>query len=208
MSAASPGDPASASERAGGRPSRWSSSFGYVAGLAAIWVLLWGSASPANVLGGLAVGVILVAVVPGLRRVARAPRIRPMAIARLARHMLANAIRSNVTLIREIVASGSRVRTGYVEVRMPECSDELLTIITSLLALTPGTMPVDIATRPDRSGPHPPTMLVHVLHLRPIDEIRCDIEYLAGLAIRAFGTDESIAALADWWDAARAEVAS
>jgi len=181
------------------RASRWTSSISYVVGLAAIWVLLWGSASPANVLGGLAVGAVLVAVVPGLRRVRRAARVRPAAIARLARHMLANAVRSNVTLIREILSSGSQVRTGYVEIQLPDCSDELLTIITSLLALTPGTMPVNVVTRPDDAGPDSPTILVHILHLRPVAEIRSDIEFLAGLAIRAFGSEEAVAALPAAW---------
>ena len=129
------------------------------------------------------VGGVLVAVVPGLRRVGRAPRIRPLAIARLTRYMLANAVRSNVTLIREILSPGSQLRTGIIEVRMPDCSDELLTVITSLLALTPGTMPVDLDTKPDDAGPHPPTVRVHVLHLESVDQTRREIEYLAGLAI-------------------------
>lgn len=173
---------------------------GYVVGLAAIWVLLWGTASPANVLGGLAVGAFLVAVVPGLRRRRPGLVVRPLPLARLVRYMLANAVRSNVTLIREIVSPGSQLRTGIVEVRLPDCSDELLTIITSLLGLTPGTMPVELHAIPDDEGSDDaPLMVVHVLHLDSVERVRCEIEYLAALAINAFGSTESVAALPVEW---------
>ena len=57
--------------------------------LAVIWVLLWGTASPANVLSGLLIGTLLVLVVPGLRRRRGTPRVRlrPIAIARLVGYM-------------------------------------------------------------------------------------------------------------------------
>jgi len=50
---------------------------GYGLALTVIWVLAWGSPSPANVLGGMAVAAVLLALAPdtwpGLRR----PRVRP-----------------------------------------------------------------------------------------------------------------------------------
>ncbi len=175
--------------------SRWFSSIGYIVGLAAVWVLLWGSASPANVLSGLLVGAVLVGVVPGLSRVGRPPQVRPLAIARLVRYMLANAVRSNITLIREVISPGSQLRSGVVEVRLPDCSDEVLTIVVSLLALTPGTMPLGVDTRPDDDGPHRPLGRVHVLYLYSDDDVRRAVHYLAGLVIRAFGDPDAVAAL-------------
>ena len=63
----------------------------FAAGLATIWVLLWGSASPANVITGLAIGWLLVLVVPGLRRSGEARRLparrhRPARVARARHH--------------------------------------------------------------------------------------------------------------------------
>ena len=63
---------------------------------------------------------------------------------------------------------------------LPDCSDELLTLITNLLALSPGTMPVELR--------HDPTVLyVHVLHLRDVEDVRDEIRRLTDLAVRAFG---------------------
>ena len=156
-------------------------SLGSVLGLAAIWVLLWGSASPANVLSGLAIGVVLVLVVPGLRRPRGRVTFRPVAIARLVAWLLANTVRSNVELTREVLARRARVHTAIVGVPLPGCSDELLTLITNLLALSPGTMPVELR--------HDPTVLyVHVLHLRDVEDVRAEITHLTALAVRAFGT--------------------
>ena len=36
----------------------------YVIGLTVIWVMLWGTASPANIISGLAVSYLLVTVLP------------------------------------------------------------------------------------------------------------------------------------------------
>jgi multicomponent Na+:H+ antiporter subunit E len=162
-------------------------SLAYASGLAVIWVLFWGSASPANVASGLAVGGMLVMLVPGLRR--RGPgryRIRPKAIARLVGHMLAVIVRSNIELTREVLSPTSRMHTAVIGVPLPDCSDEVLTLITNLLALSPGTMPIEL-----RQGPT--VLYVHVLHLRDVETARRQILHLTDLTVRAFGSDEAIA---------------
>ena len=95
--------------------------------LAAIWVLLWGSASVANIVTGVLVGTALVMLVPGLRGTKQPLVIRPIAIARLLGHFLVDLIRSNIVLTREIIAPRSRIHTAIVGVELPGCSDELLT---------------------------------------------------------------------------------
>ena len=162
-------------------------SWGYAVALAAIWVLLWGSASPANVLSGLAIGVVLVLLVPGLRR-RSGPRhrIRPLAISRLVGHMLVVTVRSNVELTREVLSRQSRIRTAIIGVPLPGCSDEVLTLISNLLALSPGTMPIELR--------HDPIVLyVHVLHVTDVEDFRRQILHLADLTVRAFGSDDAVA---------------
>ncbi|HET8620581.1 MAG TPA: Na+/H+ antiporter subunit E, partial [Acidimicrobiales bacterium] len=83
----------------------------------------------------------------------------------------------------------SRIATGVVRVPLPECSDEILTLLANIVALTPGTMPVEVER-------DPPEMTVHVLHLRSVDDVRRDIWSLRDLVVRAFGTPEAIAAVA------------
>lgn len=160
----------------------------YVLGLTAIWVLAWGTPSVANVLGGLAVAAVLIAAAPDDWPPLRRAPFRPVAIARFAGHLLWEVLRANVALTREVVARESRITTGIVAVPLPECSDGLLTLVTNLLAITPGTMPVEV----DRD---PTVVYVHALLLGDVEEVRRDIQELAALAYRAFGSDTAIAAL-------------
>jgi multicomponent Na+:H+ antiporter subunit E len=161
---------------------------GIAIGLAMIWVLLWGSASPANVLGGLAIGTGLVLLVPGLRRRHRGQLfvIRPVAIARLVGHMLATTVTSNIVLTREVLSRSSSIRTAVVGVPLPGCSDELLTLITNLVAISPGTMPLELTQDPI-------VLYIHVLHLSDVEDVRRDIQHLTDLTVRAFGSADAIA---------------
>jgi multicomponent Na+:H+ antiporter subunit E len=162
-------------------------SLGWAVALAAIWVLMWGSASPANVLSGLAIGTLLVVVVPGLRRRRTGrTRIRPLAIIRLVGYMVVTTIRSNALLTREVLSPTSRLRTAVVGVPLPGCSDEVLTLISDLLALSPETTPLELRMEPV-------VLYVHVLHLTDVERVRRDILRLTDLTVRAVGTDEAIA---------------
>ncbi|MFV0307804.1 MAG: Na+/H+ antiporter subunit E [Desertimonas sp.] len=153
---------------------------GYVIGLAAVWVMLWGSASPGNILGGVLAGVVLVVVLPGLRTPRPMPTFRPAAWLRLAGTVLLDTARSNVVLTRTIVAGRRRVESSMVEVPMPDASDELLTLTSSLLALVPGTLPIEVRGEPRR-------LVVHVLHLGPLDDNIASIEHLVQRCLDAFG---------------------
>ncbi len=162
-------------------------SWTYAIGLATIWVLLWGSASPANVVSGLAIGWLLVLAVPDLRRPGGRFVIRPVAIARLAWHVLVTTVTSNVMLTREVLAPTDRLRTAVIGVPLPACSDGLLTLVNNLVALSPGTMPLELTQDPT-------VLYAHVLHLRDLEATRQDIMRLTELAVRAFGSPAAIAA--------------
>jgi multicomponent Na+:H+ antiporter subunit E len=165
------------------------SSLGFVAMLLAIWLLAWGSLSWANVASGLVVALGLLVAIPGARRPGHLPVVRPVALARLAVRLARDVVVSNVLLAREVVARRPRISTGVVRVPLPECSDELLTLLANLIALTPGTMPVDVRRDPSE-------IVIHVLHLRSVDDVRQDVWSLRDLVVRAFGTPAAIAAVA------------
>lgn len=169
------------------------STVGLIVVLALIWVVLWGSASFANVLGGLVVAAALVMIVPGLRRRGgRRPMFfRPVAVARLVAYMLFTTIKSNIVLTREILSPGSQIRTGVIGVPLPGCSDELVTLITNLLALSPGSMPLELMSDPT-------VLYVHVLHLHDVERVRRDVLRLTGLAVRAFGSAGAFVAQDDF----------
>lgn len=160
-----------------------------VVALALIWVLLWGAATFANIAAGLLVGLVLVLVVPGLRPRSSGgpPVLRPVAAVRLVGHVLVDTVRSNIVLTREVLSPRSRIRTGVVGVELPGCSDELLTLVTDLLALAPGTMPIELTSDPT-------ILYVHVLHLHDVEQVERDVLTLTDRAVRAFGSAEAVAA--------------
>lgn len=160
----------------------------YALALVVIWVLAWGSPSPANVLGGLAVAALLMVIAPDTWPPRHRARIRPVAIARLAVYVVVKAIESNFVITREILARRSRIHTGVVAVPLPECSDGLITLVANLMALTPGTMPLEVTRGPT-------VMYIHVLRLDDVEATRAEIRHLATLAYRAFGSEAAVAAL-------------
>jgi multicomponent Na+:H+ antiporter subunit E len=159
----------------------------YAVGLVVIWVLAWGSPTPANILGGLGVAALLLVVSPDGRPHGRI-RVRPLALARFVGFVLLSVVQSNVEITREVLSRESRITTGVVAVPLPDCSDGLLTLITNVMALTPGTMPIEVRQ-------HPTVMYIHVLHLGDVEEARREVQHLARLAYHAFGSDEAVAAL-------------
>lgn len=160
----------------------------YAVGLSLIWVMAWGSPSPANVLGGLAVAALLLTVTPNVVPTHGAVRVRPVAIARLAAYLLVKVVESNVLLIRQIVARQPRLRSGVIAVPLPEGSDGLVTLIANTMALTPGTIPLEVQRDLET------VIYVHILQLHDPEESRREIRHLAALAYRAFGSDEAAAA--------------
>lgn len=160
----------------------------YGAGLTVVWVLAWGSASVANVLGGMAVATVLLALAPDTWPKIDRPPVRPVAIARLTLRVLVKLVESNVSLTREVVARRSRIKTGVVGVPLPPCSDGLLTLVTNLLALTPGTIPIEVTRDPT-------VIYVHVLQLHDVEAARSEVRDLAELAFRAFGSEAAVASL-------------
>lgn len=164
------------------------SGLGFGALLLAIWLLLWGELSPANVASGLVVVAAVMVAVPDARFHIGRPYVRPRWALRLAWRIVGDVVRANVEVTREIVARQSSITTGIVAVDLPGCSDGLLTFVANVLALTPGTMAIEV----DRS---PGVVYVHVLHLDDVESIRRDVRSLAALAVMAFGSPDAVAIL-------------
>lgn len=164
-----------------------------VAFLAAVWLLLWGSISAANVLSGIGVAVLLLLVYPtdrGRPAERREPSgvpwwRRPVAVVRLAGSVVAQLIASNALLTREVLTPGSKIRTAVVACRLRSDNERAITLLANVLALTPGTMPVNVQL-------HPAVIHVHVLHLDTPVATRRTVARLEALVIRAVGTAAEI----------------
>ena len=161
---------------------------GLAAVLIALWVLLWGDLSVANVVSGAVVVALVVLAIPDVGLGFTRPTIRPLWALRFAARVLIGLGGAVLVVGIEVLAPRPRINTGIVAVPLPHCSDTLLTLVANVLGLAPGTMPIEV-TR------DPAVIYLHVLHLHDVEAVRADVNRLAELAVRAFGTPEAVAGL-------------
>lgn len=157
-------------------------------GLIALWILLWGQATVANVVSGAVIVAVVVAVLPDVGFGFDRPTVRPHWALCFAARVVTDLVRANLSVGAEVVSPRPTVDTGIVAVPLPHCSDGVLTLVANVLGLAPGTMPIEV-TR------DPAVIYLHVLHLHDVEAVRADVNRLAELAVRAFGTPEAVAGL-------------
>lgn len=157
-----------------------------VAVLVVIWLMLWGEVTPANLLSGLLVALVVVA---GFDRTRRGRVvIRPIHAARFALHFAGRLVVSGVVVARTVIAPAHRVRTGVVAVPLVGCSDAVVTLVADAVSLTPGTLTIEVRRQP-------PTLFVHALDVKEVEQVQAEVRRLEVLAVRAFGSDEALAQL-------------
>ena len=159
--------------------------------LTVVWVGLWGSVSVANVLGGLAVAALLLALLP-LSDVPSTAVVRPLALARFVGFFAVDLVTSSVQVAALVLRPRRPLRQAVIAVPVCGASDSLLTLLANAVSLTPGTLTLEV-DRP-RS-----TLYVHVIDVGTgpdgVQQARDAIRHVERLAILAVGGDESRAAL-------------
>lgn len=159
--------------------------------LVIIWMLLWGDARPANVASGALVAALLLVAFPlDHDIVAVRHRLRPVAAVRLGVFFLADVFRSTLATAFDVVRPRSRVRTGIVACPLRVNNDGLVTFLANLIAVSPGTMPIEVAYRPH-------VIYVHSLRGVDPDEVRAFVARLEELSVMALGGPEAIGAVAE-----------
>jgi multicomponent Na+:H+ antiporter subunit E len=155
--------------------------------LLGIWLALWSDVSLANVLSGLLVAGVIVALFDTWHR--GSVIIRPIAAAMFAGYFLYLLAASSLSVARTVLTPRDRIRTGIVAVPLQGCSDAVVTLIADAITLTPGTLTLEV--RRD-----PLTLYVHALDVRDVAELQRGVRRLEVLAVRAFGDDAALAGLA------------
>ncbi|MBA2497785.1 MAG: Na+/H+ antiporter subunit E [Acidimicrobiia bacterium] len=159
------------------------------AALVVIWVLLWDTFSLANIVSGaLLAGLLLIVFPDPGGGVAPPPVFRPVALIRLANHVVVGLVWSNAVVTHDVLSPRPRVHTGIVACPLRSSRPQLLGALAAVTALSPGKMPLEI--RRD-----PPTIYLHVLHLADPADVRRSIAVLEERLVRALGTADDIAAL-------------
>jgi multicomponent Na+:H+ antiporter subunit E len=156
--------------------------------LVVLWLALWGTVTPANVLSGLVVA-IAVQRLPDPHHVdVGRLRMRPLAVLHLLGWFAYKVVEASLVVAREVVTPRDDINTGIVEVPLVGASDGMVTLVSNALGMIPGTMTLEVER-------DPPTLFVHVLHLDSVEDVRAEIRRLEELAIRAFGSPEAVAGL-------------
>jgi len=151
-----------------------------VALLVALWLLAWGELSLANVLSGIAAAAALLVAFPVHDPSDGRTSVRILGAARLLAHVAVQLVLSNLTMATTILRPRPpERRSGVVTYELERPSDPVVTLMTSIIALSPGTMTVDVH---DSS-----TLLVHFFSLDDPDaahRVLADLERLVSSAIR------------------------
>ncbi|MBY3986089.1 Na+/H+ antiporter subunit E [Rhodococcus fascians] len=155
-----------------------------LAWLTAIWVLLWGNVSAANILGGLAVGLLIMVLLP-LPRVPVEGRIHVFSLVKLAVVFLYYAAESSVSVAWLAIRPKAPPVTGVLRCRIAIKSDLVLTLFVDAMNLVPGTMVLEI----DRTRR---LLYVHVLDMgtqKAVDGFYTYVRNLEKLFIAGFERD-------------------
>jgi multicomponent Na+:H+ antiporter subunit E len=148
--------------------------------LVALWLALWGTVTPANVASGLLVAALVQGLPDPYHPVGRMA-FRPWPALCFVAWMTVKIVQSSLVVAREVVTRRDRINTGIVEVPLQGASDQLVTIVASACGLIPGSITVEVER-------DPPTLFIHALHVRSVDQVREEIHAVEARAIRAFGT--------------------
>lgn len=146
--------------------------------LVVLWLLAWGEVSLANVVSGVVVATVLLAVFPPSKRAGRGFRVSLPGSVRFVGYVGKELVASNILMIREILRPRLAVSPGVLAHRLVQPSEEVATVMTTVIALSPGTMIVDV----DHDAS---TIYVHFLFLRDIEAARASLVHLETRTRRA-----------------------
>ncbi len=148
--------------------------------LVALWVLLWGRFTVANMASGIVVALLVTLVFPSARGESHRFPVRPIANLRLLGNVGWQLLVSNVALTREILTRRSHIRTGVVVCPLRTDDEWSAALVANILALSPGTIPVRVESDPG-------VIYVHALHLDDPDDFRRMVAHLESLVVDAYG---------------------
>lgn len=145
-----------------------------VAVLVVLWLLAWGEVSPMRVVAGMVLAVAILLAFPGRSDDGEHLRISPVGMVKLIAYVAWQLVVSSVLVAREIVTPGSKVRTGVLAHSLDGVPEPAMSFIANVIALTPGTMTVEVTREPK-------VIYVHFLLLDDVDKARASIARMQGL---------------------------
>jgi multicomponent Na+:H+ antiporter subunit E len=132
-------------------------------GLTAVWVLLWGNLSVANVVSGAVLSSLVVVVFP-LPPIHFSGRFHPIGIAHLIGRFMVDLVVASAQIAATVLRPGSQPLNAVIEVDLRSRSDLYLTLTAELLSLIPGSLVIEARRS---TG----TLYLHVLGVRDASDV-------------------------------------
>ena len=149
--------------------------------LVVVWVLLWDRLTIGQLLAGIFVAAVLLAVLrPAEGNAQVVIPFRPLALVRLGSWFARQFVASNVQVARASLFPGRYVRPGIIRVPLRVDSPQLAALVANITALSPGMQPVG-------GTDAPPSIDVHILSLESEEAAAAIVRKLEDLVLAAFG---------------------
>ena len=108
-----------------------------------VWVLLWGSATPANIIGGFAVALVITMLLP-LPAVPVEGRVHPLSLLKLIFVVAYQLVLSSVQVAWLAIRPGPPPLTAVLRAQLSIKSDLVLALAANILTIIPGSMVLEI----------------------------------------------------------------
>jgi multicomponent Na+:H+ antiporter subunit E len=155
--------------------------------LTLVWVLLWGKLSAANILGGLAIAMVITVLLP-LPAVPIEGRLHPLSLLRLVVVVAYQLVLSSVQVAWLAVKPGPPLLSAVLRARLAIKSDLVLALAVNIMSLIPGSIVLEV----DQERR---LVYVHVIDVgneKAVARFYRQVEQIERLLVAAFERD------ADW----------
>jgi multicomponent Na+:H+ antiporter subunit E len=164
--------------------------------LTLVWVLLWGKLSAANILGGLAIAMVITVLLP-LPAVPIEGRLHPLSLLRLVVVVAYQLVLSSVQVAWLAVKPGPPLLSAVLRARLAIKSDLVLALAVNIMSLIPGSIVLEV----DQERR---LVYVHVIDVgneKAVARFYRQVEQIERLLVAAFERD------ADWQPSTNKETA-
>ncbi|MGH3678674.1 MAG: Na+/H+ antiporter subunit E [Mycobacterium sp.] len=111
--------------------------------LVLVWILLWGNASPGNILSGLAIALVITLLLP-LPVVPIEGRVHPLSLLRLMAVVAYELVLSSLQVAWLAIKPGPPPRSAVLRAHLAIKSDLVLALAVNIITLIPGSMVLEI----------------------------------------------------------------
>jgi multicomponent Na+:H+ antiporter subunit E len=152
--------------------------------LTVVWIMLWGNVSFANVIGGLVVALLVLAIFP-LPRLIVGVKLRPVAFVALLARFLFDVVKASMHIAWVAVRPQPVPHSSVMVVQLVGREELFQTIVGLMVSLVPGSLVVDLDSRRGLLALH----YFGVSDERKLEAARADVLALEQRVLKALAAD-------------------